>query len=162
MSSMNILSSDDLTVLKSVFKKYDSDGNGYLNLKEFILFLVRLGKHVKELRKISSETASAVFALIDKNGDGKINFHEFCEWWNIDTSNRYGYFTGEKKELLKKSYGLYRQYSSKDGSGLTFEQFGKMMDTLGIEYDEEDFDSIDTDYDGILSFEEFCRWLNWF
>lgn len=159
---MDLFSSDDLTVLKSVFGKYDTDGSGYLNLKEFTLFLVRLGKHVKELKKVSPEIASAVFALIDKNGDEKINFQEFCEWWNIDASKRYGYFTGEKKELLRKSYNLYYKYSSSSERGMTFENFGNLMDTLGMEYDEEHFDSLDIDHDGTLSFEEFCNWLNWF
>ena len=158
---MDIISSDDLTVLKSVFGKYDTDGSGYLNLKEFILFLIRLGKHVNELKKVSSETASAVFALIDKNSDGKINFHEFCEWWNTGESKRYGYFAGEKKKLLRKSYDLYRKYSSSSG-GITSIQFEKMMDSLEIEYNEEDFDSLDMDRDGTLSFEEFCCWLDWF
>jgi len=164
---MEILSSDDLAVLESVFKKYDFRGSGYLDIEQFTLFLVRLGKHVKELKKVSSETTIAVFALIDRNTDGKINFNEFCEWWSTDESRRYGYFTGEKKRLLRKSYDLYRKYSSNDTSitrksGMTLAQFGKMMNTLKIEYTEEDFDALDEDDNGTLSFEEFCRWLNWF
>ncbi|MBL4615317.1 MAG: EF-hand domain-containing protein [Magnetovibrio sp.] len=172
---MDTLPPDDLIVLDSVFKKYDTDNSGYLDLKQFTLFLVRLGKHVKELRKVTILAAEAVFALIDKDTDGKIDFHEFCKWWNTDASQRYGYFTGEKGKLLRKSYNLYYKYSSSSdvhpatgvsspnkNSGMTIVQFERMMDTLGIEYTEGCFDALDDDNDGVISFEEFCRWLNWF
>jgi Ca2+-binding EF-hand superfamily protein len=164
---MNSLSSDDLIVLDSVFKKYDKLNRGYLDLDQFILFLVKLGKHVKELKKIKENTAIAVFSFIDKNSDGKINYEEFCNWWGLsNSSERYSYFTGEKSELLKKSYELYCKYSttsSFEKNGIAIMQFEKMMDEFKIDYnEEEDFDKLDKDEDGLLSFQEFCLWLNWF
>jgi Ca2+-binding EF-hand superfamily protein len=161
---MNSLSSDDLIVLDSVFKKYDKLNRGYLDLDQFILFLVRLGKHVIELRKVTKSSAIAVFSFIDKNSDGKINYEEFSSWWGYNASQRYSYFTGEKSELLKKSYNLYCEYSTSsfEKNGINIMEFEKMMDEFKIEYDEEDFDKLDKDEDGLLSFQEFSLWLNWF
>ena len=161
---MDLSYPDKPTIIKSVFEKYDSRKKGYLNREEFIFFLVHLGKHVKELDKITDKTAVAVFSLIDKNSDGKINFDEFCSWWNMDVSKRYGYFIGEKKNLLRKSYDLYSKYSTSCSGRkyMTLINFEKMMEDLKIDYSEECFDSLDNDGDGILSFEEFCLWLDWF
>ena len=155
---MEINSPEDLVVLKTVFKKYDTDNTNYLDLKEFTKFITTLSNSAKEIEKVSVKTAKAVFTLIDENVDGKINFQEFCRWWNTD---RYEYFRGEKKKLLRKSYEIYRKYSSSSG-GITPFRFEEMMEALGIEYSEELFYSMDTNSDGILSFEEFCKWLNWF
>jgi Ca2+-binding EF-hand superfamily protein len=161
---MDSLHSDDLIVLESVFKKYDNLNRGYLDSNQFIIFLIRLGKHVKELNKITKMSAIAVFSFIDKNSDGKLNFNEFCNWWIAIPSQRYSYFVGEKGELLRKSYKLYCEYSTSsfENNGMTIIQFEKMMDELEIEYDEEDFDALDKDCNGLLSFQEFCKWLKWF
>ena len=158
---MDQINSDDISVLRSVFRKYDKDNNGYLTPEEFTLFINRLGKHVKTIKKVTPETMKAFFALIDENSDGKIDFNEFCNWWNTDEDKRYGYFSEEKAKLLRKSYNLYKTFCS-DENGMTIYQFGRLMDTLEIEWEEEDFDSLDQDENGLLSFEEFCRWLNWF
>lgn len=53
---------------------------------------------------------------------------------------------------------------------MTLKEFTKLLEDIkiaeGISNEIEDerdvFDNIDTDGDGVLSFKEFCAWLNWF
>jgi Ca2+-binding EF-hand superfamily protein len=152
---------DDLDILRSVFNRYDKSRTGSLSSSEFVLFLTRLGKHVKELEQIGNteiiSVAKAVFALFDKDCDGRMTFDEFCLWFN--SSENCSYFTGEKAFLLRKAYDLYTSASS---GRMTHSQFNDLLDKLGIEHTEYDFDALDNDEDGLLSFSEFCNWLNWF
>jgi len=157
---MASLNDDDLAILRSAFNRYDRDHTGSLSSSEFVLFLTRLGKHVKELKGVETSTAKAVFAFLDKDADGRMTFDEFCMWWLDDASGRYGYFTGEKSRLLRKAYDLYSTHAS--SGGMTYHQFDNLLDQLGIEHTDYDFDALDENDDGVLSFPEFCEWLQWF
>lgn len=149
---------DSDTVLKSVFKKYDTDGNSTLGLPEFTRLLTDMGKHIPKLKGVSSETIPAIFALMDKNSNGHIEYDEFRKWWmNSESCN---YATGEKSRNLRKAYGLYRQNSSE--GKMSSEQFSELMRSLNLSYSEEDFYVLDQNSDGDLSFQEFCDWLRWF
>ncbi len=149
---------DDETVLRAVFNKYDTKKTGYLSLQQFILLITRLGKHVRELRGVEFAEARSAFALFDKDSDGKLNYAEFANWWTSE--NRYSYFSGEKAILLRKAYALYTKYTN--GEAMTISKFSEMMEALGITYSEADFDALDKNEDGLISFDEFCQWLEWF
>lgn len=167
---------DNPSVLKSMFYKYDREGKGYLTKTQFALLLSKLSGYIQELKGVEYNEAIATFELFDKNSDNRLTFDEFCEWWSMKPSNRYSYFCGEKSKLLKKAYALYTKYASDDdtsnihkneditkiNSGLTYTQFERMMTDLNIPHSEFDFDNLDTSDNGILSFSEFCNWLNWF
>jgi Ca2+/Na+ antiporter len=58
-------------VLKEPFQKYDSDGNGSLEKKEFIMFL----KDFHE--SITPEDVNELYGKYDHNGDGTISYEEF-------------------------------------------------------------------------------------
>ena len=57
--------------LKRQFKKFDKDGNGYLEGKEVAKFMTAL--------QVANDAATrrAFFKLVDKNNDGKLSFAEF-------------------------------------------------------------------------------------
>ncbi len=157
---MDTLTDEDIDVLRAVFNKYDKDRNNNLSLQQFVLLLSRLGRHVKELRGVEFQEARAAFALMDRDSDGLLSFDEFCNWWV--SKNKYNYFTGETSNLLRKAYRLYTSYTKDQNRKMTYNQFENMMDELGISHTEFDFDVLDNNNDGLLSFEEFCKWLNWF
>lgn len=158
---MSFVSNDDLAVLRSAFNKYDEDKSGSLSNSEFIMFLKRLGRYVNDLKGVEESTANAVFALLDKNADGRLTFNEFCTWWISDASEKYTYFTGDTAPLLRKAYNLYKLSTRGEGR-MSYNQFENLLDKLGIEHTDYDFDDLDQDEDGLLSFPEFCDWLNWF
>ncbi len=152
------MDSPDVAVLKAVFEKYDPKKSGYLTRKQFIFLIDRLSKYVPELRGAQIKEAQSAFALFDKNSDKKLDFQEFSDWWA--SKDKFTFFSGEKSKLLRKAYVLYTKYAQKDG--MTISEFSTMMEALGISHSDIDFDILDENDDGLLSFAEFCRWLNWF
>uniref|UniRef100_A0A7S0ZCC5 EF-hand domain-containing protein n=1 Tax=Timspurckia oligopyrenoides TaxID=708627 RepID=A0A7S0ZCC5_9RHOD len=65
--------SDDETRIRNAFKHVDADGNGVLDVDEFLLLLKMLGK------KMSKEDAEELFRKIDKDHSGTIDFDEFVD-----------------------------------------------------------------------------------
>jgi Ca2+-binding EF-hand superfamily protein len=57
--------------LHAAFKKFDSDGNGYITTNELHDILARMGRH------LSRDDIDAMIKSLDVSGDGKISFDEF-------------------------------------------------------------------------------------
>lgn len=160
---------EDEAVIKSVFSSYDTDTKGYLSFKQFTALLTRLAKHVPELKGIELEAAQSTFALFNRNADGKLQYAEFRGWWLKE--DKYSYLVGERAKLVHNAYNLYKRYTSTStGEGstststtaLSLDKFLAMMEDLGITCTADNFDQLDINGDGLLSFEEFSRWLKWF
>lgn len=149
---------DSVTVLHSVFKRYDVNNTGYLDVSQFVNLISHLRKYIPQLKNTKKDTITAIFALMDKNLDNKIDFNEFSKWWNNSKSCEM--FAGENAAKLKKAYSLYQTNSSENK--MTHEQFTDMLKELNLSYSYEDFYILDQNSDGIMSFSEFCDWLRWF
>jgi len=61
--------------LREDFASVDEDGDGLLQVGEFIRFMDDLGA------EMSDEECRIGFAEIDSDHDGVIEFREFLEWW---------------------------------------------------------------------------------
>jgi calmodulin len=61
--------------LRARFDGIDSDNNGRIDQAEFAHLLDSLGVGFTE------EQTTVAFAAIDVNGNGWIEFGEFCAWW---------------------------------------------------------------------------------
>ena len=108
------------------------------------------------------DSPNAVFALLDKDADGKLSFEEFRFWWN--KQDRYEIFCGERARLVRKAYQLFSSQTKDSQTSLSYSEFNNLIAKMGLpsECDELYFDNLDLDNDGKLSFEEFCIWLHWF
>ena len=146
-------------VVKSLFKKYDTDGSGRLGKKEVLTLL-------KDDMGLREDQAQAQYMLMDKDGGGDLSFDELCFWLrsgqpgqgfkNIDDSSRYF--------VIQKAIAEFKKYDN-DGNGtIDKEEFKSLMRSLGYS-DESQFDNamraLDTSGDGKISFPEFLAWLNW-
>jgi len=63
------------SALRARFDRYDSDGNGKLELGEFSTLLDALGLGYEEAQ------VRAAFTALDADHDGQIGFAEFSDWW---------------------------------------------------------------------------------
>lgn len=69
------LSEAKIEEIKSDFIFFDKDGNGQIDLTEFIELLTVISPKTK------ASHVEEGFKLIDSNNDGFIDFPEFLEWW---------------------------------------------------------------------------------
>ncbi|CAO3649217.1 unnamed protein product [Cunninghamella blakesleeana] len=65
------VSHEELLTLKKAFKLYDKDGDGKINVNEFINIVMKLEK------KMNKEKATQLAKSTDKNKDNSIDFDEF-------------------------------------------------------------------------------------
>jgi len=69
------LSKEQLEELRETFDYNDLDGDGMIELDEFLQML-------QELEAETSEREARIgFQEIDTNDDGLIDFKEFIDWW---------------------------------------------------------------------------------
>jgi Ca2+-binding EF-hand superfamily protein len=61
--------------LLRIFERFDKDGDGSIDEREFGEVLDTLGWDSPP------EVRSLEFAFIDDNSDGEVEFQEFAEWW---------------------------------------------------------------------------------
>jgi calmodulin len=72
------LTEEEREELRETFEYNDRDGDGRIQLDEFIEMLEELEA------KTSDADARIGFAEIDTNDDGLIDFDEFVDWWIED------------------------------------------------------------------------------
>lgn len=69
------LSKAEIEEARSNFNFFDRDGNGQIDLTEFIELLTVISPKTK------ASHVEEGFRLIDSNDDGFIDFDEFLDWW---------------------------------------------------------------------------------
>ncbi|MFC3095565.1 EF-hand domain-containing protein [Alteromonas sediminis] len=69
------LSDQKVEEIRKDFTFFDRDGNGQIDLSEFVEMLTVLSPKTKV------SVVEEGFRLIDTNDDGYIDFEEFLEWW---------------------------------------------------------------------------------
>ena len=69
---MSKLSEDQVAELKKAFQVMDANGDGVVTKEELTNLLKGLGEDVTD------EVVDEMIKIADTNGDGKIQFEEFC------------------------------------------------------------------------------------
>ena len=143
-------------VVKSLFKKYDTDGSGRLGKNE-------MSSMLKDDLGMSPEQARACILMVDKDGCGQVSFDEFFLW--LRTSK--GFDDVDKKSrfyVIQEAVKLFKKFDKDDSDTIDREEFKELMASLNA-CDESQLDSarqsLDTSGDGKISFSEFLNWLNW-
>ena len=134
----------------------------FMNLELLIKFLNELSAFSQVLQDLDIELVKAFFALIDRDCDGKISYREFTGWWRSEFSSRakYHVFETQSRVRLRTAWRLFQRFAI--GKCIPYHRFEYMMDYLKIHYSDTDFDVLDLNADGKLSFAEFSDWLNWY
>ncbi|MEO3678192.1 EF-hand domain-containing protein [Rheinheimera fenheensis] len=69
------LTEQQIAEIKAEFDFFDRDGNGRIELPEFIELLTVLAPKTK------ASHVEEGFKLVDTNNNGYIDFAEFLDWW---------------------------------------------------------------------------------
>ncbi|KAL2465525.1 Calmodulin-like protein 5 [Abeliophyllum distichum] len=149
--------------IRSVFATFDKNKDGFITMHELKDSLKNIGifegdKHVADM-----------FGRVDSNGDGLIDFDEFCELFESISSTEDGEEEGHKEEEeedrdrdLKEAFDVFD--GNKDGL-ITGEELGLVLSSLGftegnkLKECKEMIKKVDMDGDGMVNFEEFKKMM---
>lgn len=147
--------------LKKVFATFDKNGDGFITKEE-------LRESLKNIRIFTTEKEIGEMVMkVDANGDGLIDFEEFCVLCDSMVGQEGGSEGhGEKgiesseggDEDLKEAFDVF----DKDNDGLiSVDELGLVLSSLGLqegkkmENCKEMIRKVDMDGDGMVNFDEF-------
>lgn len=141
--------------LKSLFSKYDTNGDGKLDKQE----LSRLFKYDLGLSPAQTEVYQYI---LDKDGDSVVSYEEFREWirskeqlQNIKNETRYHY--------LQHAIEMFQTYDVDGNYSLDRSELKQLLVDSGGKLENIDvaMEDLDQDKNDRISFQEFLKWLNW-
>jgi len=95
---------------KIVFDKYDTDKCGSISVSEFGHMCMELGT------ALSPEQLDAAVKVLDKDGNGTIEYEEFLPWWTKEERMREVQRTEEQLVFLHDAFEKFVSFD-KDGNG---------------------------------------------
>ncbi|KAL0487364.1 calcium-binding protein CML [Acrasis kona] len=155
----SILNSKSPVVIKSLAKKYDSDGSNTINSFE-------LGNLISDMGFTVSKTqVDALLMLIDKDASGSINIDEFVQWWTqtkiTDVLNNQN-----TMHLITEASKLFKKYDVDGSRKLKQNEVTNLLRDLAqcdsTNSVKDMIASLDRTGDQEIDFHEFCVWLRWF
>ncbi|KAL9339683.1 hypothetical protein Peur_068698 [Populus x canadensis] len=152
----------DKAELKSVFATFDKNGDGFITKQE-------LRESFKNIRIFMTEKeVEEMVVKIDSNGDGLIDFEEFCILCKVvgiqdqgGDDEKEGQGDGGEGDL-KEAFDVFDR--DKDGL-ISVEELGLVLCSLGlkeggrVEDCKEMIRKADMDGDGMVNFDEFKRMM---
>ncbi|OLP84983.1 Caltractin ICL1a [Symbiodinium microadriaticum] len=135
------LSVEEVVRMKQLFDDFDEDHGGTLDIGEFEnvalrLLATQLG-NTTQARERARKLCEGNFKLMDSDGSGEVDFHEFLRWYSSRCFSESLLLSDSEREIreLAKTYGL---------------------DVHIVDKAKEYFDAADTDGSGHIQFEEFA------
>ncbi|KAJ0745275.1 putative EF-hand domain-containing protein [Helianthus annuus] len=158
-------SSERKAELKSVFATFDKNKDGFITKQELSDSLKNIGVST------SNKDLLEMVQRVDVNGDGLIDFDEFCELFESmmsgedEDGNKGGSGDGSFDHGdgdLKDAFDVF----DGDKNGLiSVEELGLVLDSLGfkegkkLEDCKKMISKVDTDGDGMINFQEFKKMM---
>ncbi|XP_048423174.1 calmodulin-like protein 3 [Pyrus x bretschneideri] len=153
---------DQAAELKQMFATFDKNSDGFITKQE-------LKESLKNIRIFMSDAeVEEMVKKVDANGDGLIDFDEFCMLCGSMRRRDDGGVEGgdgggaEEEQELKEAFGVF----DKDKDGLiSVEELAVVLCSLGlregnkVEDCKEMVKKVDRDGDGMVNFDEFKRMM---
>lgn len=152
--------SSHATAVKAIFKRWDTDGDGNVNLEELTKIMMGLGPFSeKDVAKMMKEA--------DKDNSGTIDVGEFVDWITQGTTSYLGrasvnmraeglYLPKKQMEYIKDAF---RVFDADRNGYITEEEFASVLAAMGQTVSPEDIKKtvgeIDKDGNGRIYFDEF-------
>ncbi|GKA27968.1 calcium-binding allergen Ole e 8-like protein [Tanacetum coccineum] len=141
----------DKEEIMTIFNRFDTNGDGKISEDELINVLKSLGSDTspEEVKRILTET--------DTNSDGFISLDEFV----VFCKGIAGECDGDGLNDLKEAFKLYDQ----DNNGvISASELHQILSGMGLNYTLKDcenmINSVDSDGDGCVDFEEFRKMMS--
>ncbi|KAI3775433.1 hypothetical protein L1987_50009 [Smallanthus sonchifolius] len=154
-------SSERKAELKSVFATFDKNKDGFITKQELCDSLKNIGIST------SKKDVLEMVERVDANGDGLIDFDEFCELFESMMSQEDedgSKIDGGDGNLDHEDSDLKHAFDVFDGDKngvISVEELGLVLDSLGfkegkkLEDCKKMISKVDTDGDGMINFHEF-------
>ncbi|XP_068596264.1 uncharacterized protein cetn2 [Brachionichthys hirsutus] len=132
--------------IREAFELFDTDGSGFIDVKELKVAMRALGFEPKkeEIKKMISE--------VDKDGTGKISFADFLAVMTQKMAEK-----DSKEEILK----AFRLFDDDETGKISFKNLKRVAKELGENLTDEELqemiDEADRDGDGEVNQQEFLR-----
>ena len=142
-------------MLREMFDRMDDDGGGTLDKDE----VKSLAKHMGD--NLKANDLHNAFTQMDKLQTGEVTFNQFKKWFFMRKDD-------ERKAARKKAKEIFNEIDADGGGTLDIDEFKQLAKTLvkkfpKLELDppfdlHRDFQEMDTDGHGEVSFPEFDYW----
>ncbi|CAF1184932.1 unnamed protein product [Adineta steineri] len=149
------------SISEIMFNKYDLDKNGSISRDELRSLCYDMGYY------LSDDELQWALTLIDKDGNGKIDYKEFVDWWR--TSSRFEHLrmpNTYQTQLICHIAEIFRSYDKHNHGVLNKKEFEKMRKDLirhhiinEHEHQACQFEEIDRGHDGSINFNELIAWF---
>lgn len=132
--------------IREAFELFDTDGSGYIDVKELKVAMRALGFEPKkeEIKRMINE--------VDKEGTGKIDFSDFLSVMTQKMAEK-----DSKEEILK----AFRLFDDDETGKISFKNLKRVAKELGENLTDEELqemiDEADRDGDGEVNQQEFLR-----
>ncbi|CAM8883871.1 unnamed protein product [Rhodiola kirilowii] len=130
--------------LRQVFRKFDVNGDGKISSSELGAMITSLGQTATE------EEIEKMVLEADKDGDGFISLEEFIEINIKDV---------DSDEILESLRGAFSVFDIDGNGSISAEELHKVLKGLGEQCSVTEckrmISGVDSDGDGLISFEEF-------
>ncbi|KAH6772409.1 hypothetical protein C2S52_004800 [Perilla frutescens var. hirtella] len=148
--------------LRGVFATFDKNNDGYITRYELRESLQKIGIAAGE------RDVDEMVQKVDSNGDGLIDFDEFCKLYEsmegcgVGEAAAEGSTAGGGDGDLREAFDVFD--GNKDGL-ITVEELGLVLSSLGftegkkIEDCKEMIKKVDIDGDGMVNFDEFKKMM---
>ena len=141
-----------------IFNKYDKDQDGFVDKGELQHLCMEMGT------RLSEDELTLAIKILDTDGDDKIQFPEFKKWW--DTEDRFARLRRSEAEIafLNNVLSSFISFDKNNDGVIDREEFKNLHGILAstgykTHSEQDDWDDMDRDHNGHISFNEFVDWL---
>lgn len=151
--------SKTLQNIKTIFRKYDTSGDGSIGYVELNQVFQDMGL------KLSLPQVEEICREVDKDGSGEIEFDEFAAMWVVlarrnKILNPREYMTGAE---ITQNYKVFKTFDGSGDGTIDTSELDSLFRRLGLVLKKEQLAAMikqfDADGSGEIDFDEFCTMM---